>query len=268
MKEREIVMWLPEKIQKLTAGETYQADNIGMSDSSVLLFRDKVLKIQPCGREAETEYRMMLWLRGKLPVPQAFAYEISGQKSYLLMSRCSGRMACDETYMRDPELLVKLLANGLKRLWSVSVADCPADWRLEKKLEQAREIIERGLVDMDNVEPETFGEKGFRDPEALLQWLYDHRPKEELVLSHGDYCLPNLFGEGTEPVGYIDLGKTGVADKWCDIALCYRSLLHNAGGKYCGAAYEGFDGQLLFKELGIEPDWEKIRYYTLLDELF
>ena len=121
---------------------------------------------------------------------------------------------------------------------------------------------------MDNVEPDTFGEKGFADPDALLEWLWENRPKEDLALSHGDYCLPNVFGMGAEVSGYIDLGRTGIADKWCDIALCYRSLSHNYSGRYHGRSYGAYDDLLLFRELGLEPDWEKIRYYILLDELF
>lgn len=261
-------MQLPEKIHNLILEEDYQTDSIGMSDSSVLLFHDKVLKIQPCSEESENEYRMMLWLRGKLPIPQVLAYEIADDKSYLLMSRCSGKMSCEERYMQKPDLLTKLLANGLKKLWKISILDCPADWRLKRKLEIAKKNVEQGLVNPDNVEPDTFGENGFRDPEALLQWLYDNQPEEELVLSHGDYCLPNIFGVDSEPTGYIDLGKTGVADKWCDIALCYRSMSHNFSGKYQGHAYPGYDDMLLFRELGLEPDWRKLRYYILLDELF
>ena len=261
-------MRLPEKIHKWISDEAYRADEIGMSGSSVLIFEDKVLKIQDRSKESENEYRMMLWLQKKLPVPQVLAYEIVDQESYLLMSKCSGKMTCEEEYMRSPEAQVKVLAEGLKKLWQVDIADCPGDWNLQNKLAAAREQVEMGLVDMDNVEPDTFGEKGFRSPEDLLQWLYDHQPKEELVLSHGDYCLPNIFGEGNGVSGYIDLGRTGIADKWCDIALCYRSLSHNYTGRYHGHAYPAYDDMLLFRELGIEPDWEKIRYYILLDEFF
>lgn len=170
--------------------------------------------------------------------------------------------------MRNPLLQARLLSAGLRQLWSVDISACPADWRLREKLAAARYNVEHGLVDLENVEPDTFGENGFRDPEELLQWLYDNQPEEELVLSHGDYCLPNIFGMGEEPAGFIDLGRSGIADKWCDIALCYRSLSANYSGRYCGGIYSDYDDMLLFRELGIEPDWEKIRYYILLDELF
>lgn len=84
----------------------------------------------------------------------------------------------------------------------------------------------------------------------------------------GDFCLPNIFFDNDNISGYIDLGKTGIADKWCDIALCYRSLSDNYAGRYNGHAYSGVDASLLFQKIGVEPDWEKIRYYILLDELF
>lgn len=262
-------MQLPESIQKLITDESYETDDIGMSGSSVLVFADKVLKIQERSRESESEYRMMAWLQGKLPVPQVLAYEVEGDTSYLLMSKIPGEMACEEEYMQDPARQIRLLAAGLKKLWSVDISGCPVDWSLRSKLMQAEYNVKNGLVDMDNVEPDTFGENGFQSPAALLQWLRENQPREELVLSHGDYCLPNVFGDGDELCGYIDLGRTGIADKWCDIALCYRSLSHNYSGSYHGRqAYEGYDDLLLFRELGLEPDWEKIRYYILLDELF
>lgn len=102
----------------------------------------------------------------------------------------------------------------------------------------------------------------------MLEWLDQNKPDEEPVLSHGDYCLPNLFGVGEQVCGYIDLGRAGIGDKWCDIALCYRSLRDNLAGKYGGQVYDNFDPALLFAYLELEPDWEKIQYYILLDELF
>ena len=120
------------------------------------------------------------------------------------------------------------------------------------------------MCDMDNVEESTYGEDGFQNPADLLAWLEENRPEEELVFSHGDYCLPNIFIKDGHVSGFIDLGNCGVADKYQDIALCYRSLLHNYGEK----EYKDFKPEMLFEELGIEPDWKKIKYYILLDELF
>ena len=77
----------------------------------------------------------------------------------------------------------------------------------------------------------------------------------------------NVFFENGKVSGFIDLGDAGIADRWYDIALGYRSLKHNADGTY-GAYYADVHPDDLFKKLGIEPDWERIKYYILLDELF
>ena len=259
---------MPDSIKNALEGLTYEIDSVGMSGSSILLFADRVLKIQEDSAEARNEAQAMQWLAGRLATPKVLAHEYKDGKSYLLMTRAAGRMACDRQYMKNPENLTELLAHALRQLWRIDISDCPLDQRLDRKLEAARFNVENNLVDTENVEPETFGPNGFENPGALLQWLTTHRPTEEPVLSHGDFCLPNIFIEKSGEFNFIDLGRTGVSDKWQDIALCYRSLKHNYAGEYGGEEYPEFDPQILFNKLGLEPDWEKIRYYTLLDELF
>lgn len=262
---------LPEKIRNLIGNEPYRVDEIGMSDSTVVLFRDKVLKVQTVNEETENEHNMMEWLQGRLPVPKVLGFDRQGDKNYLLMSKVPGEMACAEGYLKKPEQLAARLAEALKMVWSVDIRECPYICNLDKKLEMAEYAVAHNLVDMDNVQPDTFGENGFRDPRQLLDWLIANRPKEELVLSHGDFCLPNVFLSENGVAGFIDLGKTGIADRWQDIALCYRSLQNNVEGKYGSYGVKppvDFRPEVLFEKLGMEPDWEKLRYYILLDELF
>lgn len=261
-------MRIPEEISACLEDGAFQADELGMSQASVRLYPHQVLKCQSDTVEAKNEAVMLRWLAGKLPVPKLLACAAENGTAYLLMERCLGEIACAQRYLDDPALLCRLLANGLKALWAVDIRQCPSDWRLEHKLAQAEYNVRNGLVDMENVEPDTFGPNGFKDPEHLLDWLMAHRPAEEPVLSHGDLCLPNLLGVGDRAAGFIDLGRTGVGDKWCDIAICYRSLRDNLAGRYGGRPRPGGGEDLLFRELGIAPDWEKIRYYILLDELF
>lgn len=228
---------LPAMIRELLAGKEYQTDELGMSAATVLMFEDMVLKIQNTSEELEKEYLFMKWLEPVGIVPKALAYEEQEGKYYLLMSRMPGKVTCDESYMTQPEVLVRILADGLKKLWSMDTTGCPVENRLAEQLEQAAANVRDGLVDVEDAEPETFAEGGFKDPEELLAWLIAHQPEEELVLTHGDYCLPNVFGEGDEFRGLIDLGRMGVADRWRDIALCYRSLCHNSDGSYGGPVY-------------------------------
>lgn len=261
-------MNLPNKIKIHLTTSKYQTDEIGLSDSKVYLFDDQVLKIQEDNEEARNECQIMKWLEGKLPVPKPVAYECENGRSYLLMTRVEGKMSCDEAYMRQPALLTKMLADALKTMWQIDVSDCPCIWNIDRKLKLAKYWVEHDMVDVDNVEPDTYGPNGFDSPRALFQWLTENKPQEEPVLSHGDFTLPNILFEDGHIKGYIDLGRMGVADKWQDISLCYRSLQHNFDGKYNGKKYDGYHPDMLFKQLGIEPDWDKIRYYILLDELF
>ena len=261
-------MRLPSGIQNMIGTRPYRLDDVGLSGSQVLLFDDMVLKIQPESEESKTEHAIMQWLDGKLPVPQILCHEAENGMSYLLMSHVPGKMSCDLGFINAPDQLTELLAKGLKKLWSVDITDCPCDASLDRHLDAAEYNVKNGLVDLENVEPETFGENGFHDPEELLAWLKTNRPEEDLVFSHGDYCLPNIFADEQGISGYIDLGRAGVADRYRDIAICYRSLKSNLHGSYGGHPPVEFDCDELFRKLEIMPDWEKIRYYILLDELF
>lgn len=259
---------MPDSIKNALESQTYEVDSIGMSGSGVLLFENEVLKIQKDSEEAQNEAQAMRWLAERLSVPKVIAYEQKENQSYLLMSKVAGKMACDKQHMQNPEKLAELLASALQQLWQIDISSCPLDWRLDRKLDAARFRVKNNLVDTENVEPDTFAPNGFKDPANLLQWLETHRPAEELVLSHGDFCLPNIYIDDNEKISFIDLGRTGVADKWQDIAICYRSLRDNFAGKYGGKSYSGYDPNMLFEKLGLEPNWNKIRYYLLLDELF
>ncbi len=257
-----------EKIYKIIENENYIVDDIGQSGSKVFCFKDMVLKIQEQNEESETEYKIMNWLSGKIFVPKIIAFEKSDNVSYLLMSKIRGKMLCSFEFMENPKLLIKLLAKGLKMLWQTDISDCPSNSCLDNKLKLAKYRVENNLCSIDDAEKGTYGKNGFNSPKHLLEWLNNNRPDENFVFSHGDFCLPNIFADKDKITGFIDLGRGGIADKYQDIALCYRSLKDNYCGKYSQNQFADFDINLLFEELNIYPDWDLIRYYILLDELF
>ena len=260
--------YLPQKILDYVAGEPFVMDDIGMSDSSVLIFDSMVLKITKDFGNELNEHIMMNWLVGKVPVPKIICYHTENGLNYLLMSKTEGKMSCDDEFMRDPNLLMGIIAEAMKALWKTDISDCPVKNDLSTVLLKAKYRVEHELVDIDDAEPETFGKDGFKDPVELLEWLYNNKPEEDFVLSHGDFCLPNIFIENKKFSGFVDIGRMGIAARYQDIALCYRSLKHNFAGTFNGISYGRFDEKLFFEKLGIEPDWEKIKYYILLDELF
>lgn len=262
-------MKLPDKIKKYMDDGNLSENKIGLSSASVFMLTDKVLKVQNDLRDSYHEYQIINWLKQRIPTPKIIAYEVDNHTSYMLMSKIEGKMLCDEEYLNHPLRLVELLMKALNMLWSVDEKDCPIDNSLDEKLKRARYNVENNLVDLEHVEEDTFSDRGFKDPFDLLNWLENNRPEEEIVFSHGDLSLPNIIVEGEEIKGFIDLGNMGKADKWQDIAICYRSLKHNLEGRYNGGIpYQGYDTRDFFKKLKIDVDEKKLKYYLLLDELF
>lgn len=241
---------LPESIRMFTEGKAFLEDNIGLSDSKVYIFEDFVLKI--CKAQEQDEAEILRRLEGGLPVPKLLCHEVRGKNSFLLMSRIKGRMACDEYYMERPELLCRLLAESLHSIWEADISVFPNAMSIDEELDL---LVKR----FDKVDSET---------KKSIEWLKSNKPQEELVLSHGDFCLPNVIFDGEELSGFIDMANCAVRDRWSDIADCFRSLINNYGGVYGGRVYEGFHPEMFFDALGIEADRKKLLYYAKLDELY
>lgn len=267
IRRKQFIMAQPPKIALHTAGKDFTMDATGLSGASIALFKDMVLKSEPVSEESENHTAMLRWLENKLPAPRILETVVQDGRRWTLMTRLPGEMACADAFRTDPHALVRELAKALRSLWKINVSDCPVDQSPDAKLTRARRIVEAGQVDMTLVDPETFGEGGFSSPAALLSWLEEHKPSFEPVLTHGDFCLPNVFLSGWQLTGLLDLGRSGAGDKWTDIAILWRTLRDNFGGHY-GDAVPGFHPDELFEALGIEKDKEKLRYYLLMDELF
>ena len=257
---------MPGTIAAVLGDASGQTDATGKSGAGVFLYDDYVLKVRPAGGWDTVDTQILRWMAGKLPVPEVAAHEIQDGLDWLLMTRIKGKMLCDPSVMGKPALLLDCMAEALHMLWSVPAESCPFIRPAEANLDHAEKAILAGRFDPSDCEPETFGPGGFRDPAELLDWLKTHRPEEDNVLTHGDFCLPNLFTDGKHLNGFIDLGSAGVCDRWMDLALGWRSLKHNSDGHY-GKIYPDVNPDDLFRAAGVPKDEEKLRYYILLDEL-
>ena len=267
IRKKQFMLRQPPEISRLTAGSDFQLDNTGLSGSTVAIYDDMVLKCETVSEESENHTAMLRWLDGRVPAPRIIETVVQSGWRWTLMSRIRGEMACTEVWRADPHRLVRVLADAMKRLWETDLTDCPVVQSPDVKLAQARRTVEAGEVNMELVEPETFGEGGFPSPAALLQWLEEYKPPFEPVLTHGDFCLPNVFLEDWSVTGFLDLGRSGAGDRWTDIAILWRTLRDNFGGHY-GEAVPGFHPDELFDALGMEKDEKRLKYYLLMDELF
>ena len=173
-----------------------------------------------------------------------------------LLTKAVGEMAFSEQYLKDPMKLVSLLSVGIKILQAVDISDCPFDCTLKNTLKFLWNRVINNEVDMNNWKEST----EFNTPKELYDYLLVNQPEEELVFSHGDYCLPNVLFDNEKVTGFIDLGNAGISDKWEDIASCIRSLeLNLKSNEYTN---------LFLECLKIKPDYKKINYYSLLNELY
>ena len=257
---------LPASIAAILGGRTGVMDGLGKSRAQVLLFDDYVLKIRPADSWDTVDVQILQWFAGKAPVPQVAAHEIRDGLDWLLMTRIHGKELCKPEIMNRPVLLLDCMAEALHALWSIPVTGCPFEKTVADNLSHAEAAILAGRFDPSDCEPETFGPGGFENPKALLDWLKNNLPQQDRVVTHGDFCLPNLFTDGSKFTGFIDVGSAGAADRWMDLALGWRSLKHNSDGHY-GKVYPYIHPDDLFRAAGVPKDEEKLRYYILLDEL-
>ncbi len=261
-------MFLPESIARRLPDAPHSPDDMGCSGASVWVYPDCVLKIQQDAPISAREHDLLAWLQGRLPVPELIAADCVDGTRYLLMSRLPGRYLCDEAILDDQDRLADLVAKALRTLWAVNIDDCPHDLSLDRKLAHIERALRAGDISMEYAAPGAYGPGAFRDPAHLFDWVVANRPqKEELVLSHGDCCLPNIFVDDADRISFIDIGMAGVADRWLDIEKVLWSMWANSTGQFGGKVRE-FDRSRLFRALNMVPDEEKIRYYGLLDNLF
>lgn len=256
---------LPKKIQKHLDGLSYQSDSVGKSSANILIFENCVLKIQEICEEAENEVFALQWLENKIAVPKLFEYVIEDNKLYLLMER----IKTTSIDFKNLDLVTTVLADILKNLWAFDISTFSKKTSLlENRLKAASYNIEKNLIDMNQVQPETFGKSGFRTLSDLLAWLEENKPKEDLVFTHGDFTLANILINDNQLGALIDLGKSGPADRWQDIAICLRSLCSNIEKYYPNLYDKETIQNILLDKLQIPLNKEKLNYYILLDELF
>lgn len=259
---------VPEKIRQLLPKSMGEQDTIGRSGAEVRCFDDCVLKVQDHLALGRREAGMMRYLHGRLPVPQVLAEEEADGVHYLLMTKLPGKMLCNASFLTRPDVIARRMGDALEMLWSIDWTDCPYRQTLDDTFRQAEENIRAGRVRCDMArQPETYGKDGFASPEELLDYLKRNRPEETLVLSHGDFCLPNILADENGVTGLIDLGAGGVSDRWVDIEMGLWSFWFNTEGGASGTRYP-FDRDMLFQALHLPRDEERIRYFSLLSELY
>ncbi|MEZ4712917.1 MAG: APH(3') family aminoglycoside O-phosphotransferase [Caldilineaceae bacterium] len=244
----------------------FEPIQIGMSGAQTYRLRDRMgntcfLKIgPPTGIVGiRDEMQRLQWLAGRLPVPAPLAYAEAEGQCYLLTTGLPGENVADLAALlhADRGRWVTLLAQGLRHFHAQSWQDCPFDHRFGAMFELARQHVQLGLVDEDEFDDVRHGR---RAAELLAELVQMAPQSEEICLTHGDYCMPNIIVDNDCVTGFVDLGRMGIGDRYRDLALAQRSLDYNG----CTDLIP-----LFFQVYGLpNPDAEKLHLYQLLDEFF
>jgi aminoglycoside phosphotransferase len=205
---------------------------LGASPSSRYCLSRRLRSSLPSGERLDC-------LQGRLSVPQVLGYAAEDGREYLLLSAISGINTSSDALGMENLDVVRLLAQGLRMVHEIPIPDCPFDMTLDRVLPQTERNVRLGLVDEEEFDPE----RASGSPEELLQVLLPSRPAtEDLVFTHGDYCLPNILVDDGEISGFVDMGRTGVADRYKDIALAVRSIRRNCGDAFVQPFLDEYGG--------------------------
>lgn len=259
---------MPASMAAAVAGHGWVRADGGASDAAVYRLQgqgaapDLYLKhgVEAAAADIADEMARLRWLAPYLPVPavRQFARVADPEQAWLLMTAMPGTTA-SAVLEANPALgpaVVDALAAFLRRLHAVPVRDCPFDAGHALRLAQARQRIDGGLVDADDFDAERAGWTA----EQVWAALHGCLPLvPDLVVTHGDFSLDNILMHEGAIAGCIDVGRAGVADRYQDLAIVWRSL----------GEFDASLQQRLLRAYGIvDADQGKLQFHLLLDELF
>jgi aminoglycoside 3'-phosphotransferase-2 len=206
--------------------------------------------------ELEAERERLLWLKSKTEVPNIRGFAKRDGLALLLTDALRGVNGAEV-----PRKLwlgvVAELANELRKMHSSPSLDGAFDRGLRIVIDIARARTAAGVVDESDFDDER---RGLRAQDLLIM-LERNRPQtEERVITHGDACLPNAIFDDGRFSGFVDCGRSGLADRYQDLALASRSIESNYGLEYAEAFFAAY---------GLASvDRKKLAYYRLVDEFF
>lgn len=246
---------LPMSIRAIVDSANVTPITAGMSADEVYRIDADETYYLKIGNSLKAESERLQWLEGKLPTPRMIHFEVNRGNHYLLTSAIKGKMMYEADLPIDRRL--ELMAEGAQMWHSLPIEDCPFDFTIHAQIDAARHELDNGRVHAHHFDSIYFG----KSPHELFSDLLNAMPdgEEDLVVTHGDYCLPNILVDVERDCisGFVDVGDMGISDRHLDLVLGSRSIQFNLGGKYINRFYQLYD---------IKRDHAKYHFYSILNE--
>lgn len=166
------------------------------------------------------------WMaRFGLGTPRVLEFESrEGPSQWMVSSHLPGTPAHDPDVARTHPGLVESLAEAARTIHASQVGGVVIREGLAENLERARKRVAAGLVRRSWQGSRYEGTDPARALAEVELRVERAGPLPEVV-THGDFCLPNVLFTGDLGWGLVDLGQAGVSDPHRDLASMVGSLL-------------------------------------------
>ena len=244
---KDTVGWSPAKVFRLE------------NSNEIIYLKQSEAVFNVTTYNVKREKEIIEWLSKRIETPKIIHYEESKKFNSLLMTNIGGISLENIQTTITLEEYIDFYVQIIKQIQSISIEQCPYNNCIDNRLKELEYLIENDLADIDKNNWEEETKNRFKTSQDLFKYLKQNKPDENLIFSHGDITNSNIYIEN-DKVKIIDLGRCGLADKWLDIAFCVREIKESCD--------ENKWLDMFFDKLQLKPDWDKIDYYILLDELF
>jgi aminoglycoside phosphotransferase len=257
---------LPEAVRSLVGNAEIVPVTVGRSAAATWRISRpgsdwfvKAQPLDPLGTSLVGEGERMRWFAPFVPVPEVVEAGTEERTEWLVTAALPGSDATNPEHHVDVERLVRTLGMALRRFHDeVPVDGCPFDATTPTDVERARLRTEAGRVDASDFAAIYQG----LSARALFDLMVDSGVPDgdDLVVLHGDFCVPNVVIHQGSITGYLDVGRAGVGDRHRDVAIACGSIARNFGGHAVGLFVDAYGTD--------RPDLARLDFFAMLDEFF
>jgi len=171
----------------------------------------------------------LLKLQTKLPVNKVIKYVQTQNQEFLLTDYIEGEPIFLYGEKKDGKNVGIILGKTLKMIHNTDFSDFEVNNEFENRIAKVKKLILENEF-RPAIIKETFGDKSTLE---IIDYINSLIPQKwDLVLTHGDFCLPNILIKNNKLSGIIDLIDCRICDRAYDIYYALWSLNYNKMNRF------------------------------------